>query len=521
MLRRSLCVTALALALAPSAHAADWTDPVTLTADGTNQALALAPGGNLVASYDRYVPALPRGSSVPIPRLSARTGRGSFTHLDGPESDWPWLVEGSADGRLHAFALVEGRIERRMRPPGGAFGGPAALTPAGERVDSFWASVSAGGALGLGWQSNQGLRMKVLLPSAAPLVGVADDGQAAAAISGAGAFTHRVRAAGSAGAWTAPLAVNGDFEQLAVNRFGDALLTWTEGQVAKAAYRPRDGVFGASVELGTVVGFASPVPAIGPDGSAIAFVPRTASGGGTELAAVRLGPGGAGAVDVLTTGEVDRPFGIIDEQNRAWAVWKQAGSVYATRQDLDTGSFAEPRRLSAAGEDVNSFRFRIAASGDGAAAVTWNTNADPSPVRLVEYTDPPPSGEQPPAGGDGGASVPGPPPAPGPAPAPAPAPSTPRGTGGIVPQTLTKVAVRRTGRRATVTFTLRAAGNVTLVVERRSGKTWRATSRRASVAGKRGANRATLSLKGLKPGRYRVVVRAGAARVEKGLTVPR
>ena len=67
-----------------------------------------------------------------------------------------------------------------------------------------------------------------------------------------------------------------------------------------------------------------------------------------------------------------------------------------------------------------------------------------------------------------------------------------------------------------MTFSLSAPATLTLAVERRAGRRWKATRRRASVQGRVGTNRATVSLKGLRADRYRLVARAGTTRAQAG-----
>jgi hypothetical protein len=543
MLRRPLFAAALALTLTPPSAALaakDWTAPVD-AGFGEVHHVALAPGGNLAIAYRE----LHADNRPNLPRITSRTLAGSFTDAatSAAGGALPWTLATTADGRILGHALQDSRPHEAVRPPGVAgFGALAPMTDFGT-MTAATVAYSANGTHLLGWRDGGQRFVQVRNPDTsrevpvdfgvaggfgAPRGAVAGNGDAVAWVSRDSGFSYRVR---SGGEWQAAQPVEGTSAQVAMNARGDAVLTWTEsaGTLVKAAYRPAGATgFGASVELGTTTQLtAISAPAIGPDGTAVVVFRRVANGS-EPLQAVALTAAGLGDVTTLApaSAAASHPRVVVDAGGRGWALWAQpdgsAGDVFVSRAGPGL-AFGVATQLDPEDEDVARGTIRLAADGAGDAAVAWTANDQPEPrVRLRHFTDVPdqqrPDDRPGPIRGGGpvGGGTPTPP-----APSPAPVPSTPRGTGGTVAQALTKLVVKRSGRKATVTFTLRVAGPVSLVVERRVGRKWRATARKATVRGVAGANRATLSLKGLKPGRHRVVVRAGAARAEKALTLPR
>ena len=490
MLRRTACGAALALTLtAPSALAADWSPPVDAGL-GEVVSLALAPGGNLAIGYHERTLT---GGQNDRPRIASRTDGAPFASAPTATSAGQvWTLSALADGSIRAHGLSAGRVWEARRAAGSVsgFGTPQAITPAESALTAFTIAFARNGAHTLGWRDTQRF-LQTRFPDGgaevpvdtqqhaaigAPRAVVADDGQAAATVTSNQSFVHMVRSAGAGGEWGAPLAVNGTSPQLAMNARGDALLTWNEGALVKAAYRPAGGVFGASVELGTNTLAVAP-PAIGPDGTGL-VVFRRGGAGSDPLQAVEVRSTGVGRVQTIAPWQ-DGPANArvaIDARGDAFVVWGEpdgtASDLFARRAGRDL-TFGDKEQLDGAGEDVARGTIRLATDGTGEAAVAWSANASPEPrVRVTELTsrydpEPPPPDDDddrdPPR--DGGGPGPGPlPPAP-PAPGPAlPQPATPR-SGPIVPaQALTRLAVKRSGRRATVTFTLRTAGRVSLVL---------------------------------------------------------
>lgn len=523
MLRSRLVAAALTtstLLLTPALASADWSVETVGTGRHAAPAVALTPGGDLAIRSTEY-PASGggvsrRGTSVRTERVAVRSPGGTFaaTVVDG----WDELAA-DRTGRITALSTRTSTPLVATRAPGGAFGPMAPALASGTGYVQA-SAFSLGGAGALALSDGNGTSVSVRLRGGgfgAPervttdsvgmvAVAVADDGQVLVGweryIGGTPSTEYRLRSA--AGTWSAPQSLAGTNGALAMGPEGDAIVVVRGATHYRGVLRPAGGAFGDAVDvLKAESGAGRPQAEIGPGGRGLFVQNQSTEDGAQRFAARPFGPAGLGAQQDLMTGTTPHGFAdlVYDADGDAWlayAILEGEGGRMTVRHAADGVRFGAPATLSSALQ-TGLDEPRIAAGGHDSVAVLWTTTdrlelatsgivpPNRGPIPIPEYGFP--RGTPP--------VVPAPK-----VPVPAPAP---RGVSSATSLTKLGATVRR--GRVTATFRLSGAAPVKLVVQRRTGRTWRTVGTAKSVRGVAGANRVGLGR--LASGRYRVTATVG------------
>ena len=309
------------------------------------------------------------------------------------------------------------RVFLSIRPPGGTFSAPVALSPAGKNIMGANGTLislasNARGDIILSWayvEGSSGIvqtayksasattpRVETLSNTAdsanLPSVAIADDGSAIVAWRNTHAGTTTVQASFlSAGATNfgpfSDISDAGaiDAVQVVEAPSGDAIAGWVRGGVVEASRRPAGSTFGGRLGL-SGANASSPDFAIAPSGRATVVWQRDPNTGVAnddiiESRERRVTPdfanGTWGSSGLVTqAGEAGfTPAVAVDPENTATAVWSSLISGErkvraATR--ASGGSFSNHQPISAPG--AQPFAPQIAVSPTGEAVATWALN---------------------------------------------------------------------------------------------------------------------------------------------------